>query len=46
MTINAVICTHIDFAQDDINNAANDNNEIKDIPGVSKVALYREINQR
>lgn len=37
-------CTHIDFTQDDINNTADDDNEIKDIPGVSKVALYKEVN--
>lgn len=34
--------THVDFTQDDINNAANDDNEVKDIPGVSKVALHIE----
>ena len=38
-----IICTHIDFTQDDINNAADDDNEVKDVPGVSKVALHREI---
>lgn len=38
-----IICTHIDFTQDDINNATNDDNEVKDVPGVSKVALHREV---
>ena len=38
-----MICTHIDFTQDDINNATNDNDEVKHVPGVSKVALCRSI---
>lgn len=38
-----MICTHIDFTQDDINNATDDNDEVKHIPGVSKVALCRSI---
>lgn len=38
----SLVCTHIDFAQDDINNATNNNNEVKDVPGVSKVTLHRE----
>lgn len=34
------MCTHIDFTQDDINNAPDDDNEVKDVPGVSKVTLW------
>ncbi len=35
--------THVDFTQDDINDATDDDNEVKDVPGVSKVALRREV---
>lgn len=36
--------THINFTQDDVNNATDDYYEIKDVPGISKVALQRETN--
>lgn len=31
--------THINFTEDDVNDAADDNQEVKHIPGVSKIAL-------
>lgn len=34
--------THINFTQDDIHHAADDDDEVKDVPGVSKVALQEE----
>lgn len=34
--------THIDFTQDNVHDAADNDNEVKDIPGVSKVALHRQ----
>lgn len=41
--IDKSISTHIDFTQDDINNAPDDDDEVKDVPGVSKVALHKEV---
>lgn len=35
--------THINFAQDDIHHAADDDDEVKDVPGVSKVTLQEEV---
>ena len=37
-----MICTHIDFTQDDINDATNDDNEVKHVPRVPEVALHGE----
>lgn len=34
--------THVNFDHDDIHHAADDDDEVKDIPGVSKVALREE----
>lgn len=34
--------THINFAQNDIHHAADDDDEVKDVPGVSEVALQQE----
>lgn len=34
-----VLCTHIDLTQDDIDNTADDDEEVKHVPRVSKVAL-------
>lgn len=39
-----VTYTHINFTQDDVNNATDDYYEIKDVPGISKIALQRETN--
>lgn len=39
--INKRIWTHVHFTQDDVNNAPDDDNEVKDVPGVSKVALHK-----
>lgn len=38
-----LICTHINFTQNDVNNATNNNNEVKHIPRVSKVTLHRQV---
>lgn len=37
-----MICTHIDFTQDDVNDATDDDNEVKHVPRVPEVALHRE----
>lgn len=34
--------TYIDLAQDDVNDAPDDNEEIKDVPGVTEIALRLE----
>lgn len=34
--------THINFAQYHIHNTSNDNDEVKDIPGISKVTLIEK----
>ena len=39
------VCTYIHFTQDHINNTTNDNEEVKDIPGVSKVTLREDKTQ-
>lgn len=33
--------THVDFTEDDVDDAADDNQEVKHIPGVTKIALGR-----
>lgn len=35
-------CPYVDFTEDDINNATDDNNEVKHVPWVSKVALHNK----
>lgn len=35
--------TYIDFTQDDVNNATDDYDEVKDVPGISEVALHAEM---
>lgn len=34
--------TYINLTEDDINNAADNNDKVKDIPGIAKVALWGE----
>lgn len=38
--------THIDLAEDDVNDAANHYEEVKDIPGVPEVALSEKSQRR
>jgi len=35
------VCTHIDLTEDHVHNAAHDDEEIEDVPGVPKVSLWR-----
>ena len=34
-------CTYVDLTENDVYNAANYDEEVKNIPGITKVTLYR-----